>query len=258
MNVKAVLSKGVLVLALATPFAFASGPERVQAQAAEHAVVELWETLLPLGSVNSFMNTGAHPDDERSSLLARLSRGEGAHVVSVTANRGEGGQNAIGTQYEDALGALRSREMEEASRAFGVDLYFLSEGAGDRGTDAAGASGDDGCGSGDVHVPDPRSRSDGADSEVGGALGDEDRGTGHQHPVVLGPGDLEAAARHVDAIGRAARGVVGQRRGHHHGAGAGILGDAGVLGGDDVHDDAALEHLGQATLDREGARGAGV
>ena len=135
MNVKAVLSKGVLVLALATPFAFASGPERVQAQAAEHAVVELWETLLPLGSVNSFMNTGAHPDDERSSLLARLSRGEGAHVVSVTANRGEGGQNAIGTQYEDALGALRSREMEEASRAFAVDLYFLSEGAGDRITD---------------------------------------------------------------------------------------------------------------------------
>lgn len=135
MNTKAVLSKGIFVLAVATPFAFASGPERVQAQAAEHAVVELWEALLPLGSVNSFMNTGAHPDDERSSLLARLSRGEGAHVVSVTANRGEGGQNAIGTQYEDALGALRSREMEEASRAFGVDLYFLSEGAGDRITD---------------------------------------------------------------------------------------------------------------------------
>lgn len=106
-------------------------PERVQEQASEHAVVELWEALLPLGSVNSFMNTGAHPDDERSSLLAYLSRGEGAQVISVTANRGEGGQNAIGTEYNNALGALRSREMEEASRAFGVDLYFLSEGADD-------------------------------------------------------------------------------------------------------------------------------
>ena len=41
----------------------------------------------------------------------------------------------------------------------------------------------------------------------------------------------------------------------HHGAGAGVLGDAGLLGGDDVHDDAALEHLGQAALDRERARG---
>ena len=105
--------------------------ERVQAQASEHAIVELWEALLPLGSVNTFMNTGAHPDDERSSLLAYLSRGEGARVVSVTANRGEGGQNAIGTEYNAALGVLRSREMEEASRAFGVDLYFLSEGRDD-------------------------------------------------------------------------------------------------------------------------------
>jgi hypothetical protein len=28
----------------------------------------------------------------------------------------------------------------------------------------------------------------------------------------------------------------------------------GLVGGDDVHDDPALEHLGQATLDLEGAR----
>ena len=106
-------------------------PERVQEQASQSAIVKLWEALLPLKSVNSFMNTGAHPDDERSSLLAYLSRGEGVRVISVTANRGEGGQNAIGTEYGNALGALRSREMEEASRAFGVDLYFLSEGADD-------------------------------------------------------------------------------------------------------------------------------
>ena len=42
----------------------------------------------------------------------------------------------------------------------------------------------------------------------------------------------------------------------HHGAGTGILGDAGVLGRDDVHDDAALQHLGQPALDRERAGGA--
>ena len=35
----------------------------------------------------------------------------------------------------------------------------------------------------------------------------------------------------------------------HDGDGAGILGDLGLLGGDDVHDDAALEHLGEAALD---------
>ena len=32
----------------------------------------------------------------------------------------------------------------------------------------------------------------------------------------------------------------------HHGAGAGLLGDFGLLDVGDVHDDAALEHFGQA------------
>jgi hypothetical protein len=39
----------------------------------------------------------------------------------------------------------------------------------------------------------------------------------------------------------------------HHGAGAGVFGDLGLLGVDDVHDDAALHHLGEATLDLHGA-----
>ena len=37
----------------------------------------------------------------------------------------------------------------------------------------------------------------------------------------------------------------------HHRASPRLLGDPGVLGGDDVHDDAALQHLGQAGLDLE-------
>ena len=37
----------------------------------------------------------------------------------------------------------------------------------------------------------------------------------------------------------------------HHGGGAGVLGDLRLLGVDDVHDDAALEHLGQPGLDAE-------
>src|SRR5690606_13515461 len=70
---------------------------------------------------------GAHPDDERSSVLSLLSRGYGVRTITVTANRGEGGQNAIGTDYRQALGVVRSREMEEASLAFDVELFFLSE-----------------------------------------------------------------------------------------------------------------------------------
>ena len=39
----------------------------------------------------------------------------------------------------------------------------------------------------------------------------------------------------------------------HDGDRAGVLGDLGLLGVDDVHDDAALEHLGEARLDPERA-----
>ena len=40
----------------------------------------------------------------------------------------------------------------------------------------------------------------------------------------------------------------------HDGDRARVLGDLGVLGRDDVHDDAALEHLGEALLRDPGGR----
>ena len=39
----------------------------------------------------------------------------------------------------------------------------------------------------------------------------------------------------------------------HHRYGAGLLGDPRLLGVDDVHDDAAFEHLGQPSLDELGS-----
>ena len=116
----------VLVGLLVAPFAQAQDA-RIAQQERQRGVVELYESLVPLKSVASFMTVGAHPDDERSSLLSLLSQGYGVRTITVTANRGEGGQNAIGTEYRQALGVLRSREMEEASRAYDVELYFLSE-----------------------------------------------------------------------------------------------------------------------------------
>src|SRR5690554_515644 len=100
---------------------------RVVEQETQRGIVELYEALTPLQSVASFMTVGAHPDDERSSQIALLSRGMGVRSITVIANRGEGGQNSIGTEYRQALGVLRSREMEESSKAFNVELFFLSE-----------------------------------------------------------------------------------------------------------------------------------
>lgn len=89
--------------------------------------VDLWNTLQPLDTTLSFLNTGAHPDDERSHLLAYLSRGLGIRTASLIANRGEGGQNEIGKELGNALGIIRSNELIEASKVTGVEVFHLSQ-----------------------------------------------------------------------------------------------------------------------------------
>ena len=52
----------------------------------------LKQALDRLDVVASVLHTGAHPDDENSSLLAWLSRGQGARTAYLSATRGEGGR----------------------------------------------------------------------------------------------------------------------------------------------------------------------
>ncbi|NYV65236.1 PIG-L family deacetylase [Bacillus sp. Gen3] len=89
--------------------------------------LDLWNAVKPLETTVTFLNTGAHPDDERSDFLAYLSRGLGVKTSSLIANRGEGGQNEIGNELGNALGIIRSREMIEAAKITGVKAYHLSE-----------------------------------------------------------------------------------------------------------------------------------
>ena len=72
-------------------------------------------------------------------------------------------------------------------------------------------------------------------------LGHDRDGDGVHDPL-----DHLGVAHAGDAAGCAD--VGGHALERHDGDGAGILGDLGLLGGDDVHDDAALEHLGEALL----------
>ncbi|WP_096437141.1 PIG-L family deacetylase [Alteribacter populi] len=88
---------------------------------------DLWKVLTQLNTTTSFMNTGAHPDDERSHLLAYLSLKEGVRTGSMIANRGEGGQNEIGQELGNGLGIIRSEELIEASAVTNVDLMMLSQ-----------------------------------------------------------------------------------------------------------------------------------
>ena len=80
--------------------------------------------LRKLGSIGTFMQTDAHPDDEDNGLLARLGQGEGMRTVLVTATRGDGGQNEIGPELFQSLGVLRTEELLAVHRFDGAEQFF--------------------------------------------------------------------------------------------------------------------------------------
>ncbi len=66
----------------------------------------------------------AHPDDEDGGMLTYESRGQGVRVALMTLNRGEGGQNLMSADFDDALGLVRTHELLEADQYMGVDQIF--------------------------------------------------------------------------------------------------------------------------------------
>ena len=87
----------------------------------------LQQMLRKLNTRASLMLIIAHPDDEDGGMLTLYSRGLGARVAMLTLNRGEGGQNAMTGDFEDALGLLRTQELLSADRYLGVDQMFGTE-----------------------------------------------------------------------------------------------------------------------------------
>jgi LmbE family N-acetylglucosaminyl deacetylase len=92
--------------------------------AINHGAAALQQLLLKLRTRASMMLIVAHPDDEDGGMLTYESRGQGARVAMLTLNRGEGGQNLMSGDFEDALGLLRTQELLAADRFMGVDQMF--------------------------------------------------------------------------------------------------------------------------------------
>ena len=87
-------------------------------------VAGLVQAIERLRTTASAMHTAAHPDDEDTALIARLARGDHARVAYLSLNRGEGGQNIIGTELFDALGVIRTEELLQARTLDGGDQFF--------------------------------------------------------------------------------------------------------------------------------------
>ena len=71
---------------------------------------ELIYRLRGLAMGGAVLHIGAHPDDEDVGLMAYLARKLGVRIVYWSATRGEGGQNRIGPDKQEALGVYRTWE----------------------------------------------------------------------------------------------------------------------------------------------------
>src|SRR3989449_1946662 len=87
--------------------------------------VALYQALLDLTNPWTVMCIAAHPDDEDGTSLIVMRRKFGAHTVSLFSTFGEGGQNAIGPELYEELGAIRARETMAAAEIQGSEPHFL-------------------------------------------------------------------------------------------------------------------------------------
>ncbi len=80
--------------------------------------------LADLRETRSVLMIAAHPDDERTSLLAYLARGRNLRTGYLSLTRGEGGQNLIGPEQGPLLGVIRTQELLEARKIDGAEQFF--------------------------------------------------------------------------------------------------------------------------------------
>jgi LmbE family N-acetylglucosaminyl deacetylase len=111
-----------LLLALLTG---GPAPAAGQVAATEYeGATSLGLVLRQLGTTKRVLMIAAHPDDEQTQLLSTLALGQGADVAYLSLTRGEGGQNGIGPELQEALGLLRSEELLSARRLDGARQFF--------------------------------------------------------------------------------------------------------------------------------------
>ena len=71
----------------------------------DRGAAALGSTLAGVGTTGRVLTVAAHPDDEDTPIIAWLAKGRHVETAYLSLTRGDGGQNLIGNELGEALGA---------------------------------------------------------------------------------------------------------------------------------------------------------
>lgn len=108
----------LILLSLTIPF-FNQAQQPKKPNAAE--IQLMLQKLNVLGSV---LYVAAHPDDENTRVIAFMANEKKFNTAYLSATRGDGGQNLIGSEIRELLGLIRTQELLAARRTDGGHQYF--------------------------------------------------------------------------------------------------------------------------------------
>src|SRR5437773_5454088 len=85
---------------------------------------EIEQALYKLNELGTVLHIAAHPDDERTAVLAYFARGRHMRTAYLSLTRGEGGQNLIGSEQGAQMGIIRIQELLAARKIDGAEQFF--------------------------------------------------------------------------------------------------------------------------------------
>src|SRR5436305_6109374 len=94
------------------------------AQRSFSGAAEIEQSLHKLHELGTVFHIAAHPDDERTAVLAYFARGRHMRTAYLSLTRGEGGQNLIGSEQGAQLGLIRTQELLAARQIDGAEQFF--------------------------------------------------------------------------------------------------------------------------------------
>src|SRR5260370_13539474 len=112
---------GALILAVTVPAAMSLATAQ---QRPFTGAPEIEQSLHKLNQLGTVLMIAAHPDDERTQVLAYFARGRHMRTAYLSLTRGEGGQNLIGSEQGAQLGLIRTHELLAARQIDCAEQFF--------------------------------------------------------------------------------------------------------------------------------------